>query len=169
MKKLILAVVFTAVFMAHYVQARVVGTNPNGSSSDVFCVGGTPTGSTNEVCIDSTGNLINTTTATGSLGTSSLAWKDTRTGTLTATGASTLATVTSSTITVTGGSVMTSTSATSSQGAGFCGAFQGTPPNNKALGCVMIRTDGAQNAIGTGTLLYISTNVTAGISYWTAY
>lgn len=57
----------------HTVSARLVGTNPG---TDVFCVGGTPSTATNEICVDATGNIVPTTTGVSSLGTSSLAFKD---------------------------------------------------------------------------------------------
>jgi hypothetical protein len=72
------------------VSARLTGTDPG---TDVWCVGP----SSFEICVDVLGNLIPTTTNIGSLGTSSLKWKDlilagnaTVGGTLTQTGSLTL-------------------------------------------------------------------------------
>lgn len=50
--------------------ARITGVNPTGASADAFCVGK----SGSEACVDSSGNLIPTTTAVSSLGSASLQW-----------------------------------------------------------------------------------------------
>lgn len=58
--------------------ARMIGTNPVGAQADAFCVGGRLAGnvatSLSEVCVDSGGNFVPTTTSTNSLGTSGLKW-----------------------------------------------------------------------------------------------
>lgn len=64
----------TIVFLVKTVKvhARLTGTNPTGASADVACWG--PKSS--EICVDSSGNIIPTTTATQSLGSSSLQFKN---------------------------------------------------------------------------------------------
>ncbi len=62
----------TVCFRALRVYARLTGTNPAGASADIVCWG--PKGS--EVCIDSSGNLIPTTTGASSLGSSALQFKN---------------------------------------------------------------------------------------------
>lgn len=66
--------------------ARLTGTNPTGSSSDAFCVGA----KSKEACVDSSGNVIPTTTATQTLGTSSLVYSNVFASGLTMTGPATL-------------------------------------------------------------------------------
>lgn len=73
----------------HIVRARQIGTNPTGASADQWCVGGRIRGNTSlattEVCVDSSGNVIPTTTGVATLGTASLAWLQGWITTLTAT------------------------------------------------------------------------------------
>lgn len=61
-------------------EARIIGTNPTGTSSDLWCNGGRIRGNTtitaSEICQDSNGNWIPTTTATQSIGTSSFQWNN---------------------------------------------------------------------------------------------
>lgn len=61
-------------------EARIIGTNPTGSSSDLWCNGGRISGNTtlssSEICQDSSGNWIPTTTATQDLGTPTLKWRN---------------------------------------------------------------------------------------------
>ena len=52
--------------------ARITGTNPTGASADIWCVG--PSGA--EVCVDSSGNVIPTTTNDTDLGPTSLVWNE---------------------------------------------------------------------------------------------
>lgn len=62
----ILAVVFLG--YSKVAQARITGTNPNGSSADEFCVGKYNA----EICVDYLGDIIPTTANTQTLGTSAL-------------------------------------------------------------------------------------------------
>lgn len=75
---LVLAAVAFWAINPHRGDARLIGTNPTGASADVWCVGGRAYANTavltTEVCVDASGNVIPTTTGTGSLGTSSLKW-----------------------------------------------------------------------------------------------
>jgi hypothetical protein len=75
---LILAAVAFWAINPHVGHSRMIGTNPTGNSADQWCVGGRIVGNvaklTTEVCVDSSGNLIPTTTNTGALGTASLQW-----------------------------------------------------------------------------------------------
>ena len=72
MKKVTFIFMFIALIFGiqYWVDARLTGTAP--SSPDAFCVGR----SANEVCVDYSGNLLNTTNSSGDLGTSSLKWED---------------------------------------------------------------------------------------------
>ncbi len=74
-------------FSAHSVYARLTGTNPTGASADVACWG--PKGK--EICVDSSGNIIPTTTATQNLGSASLTFNAMNvSGTATLSGADTI-------------------------------------------------------------------------------
>lgn len=82
--------------------ARLTGTNPNGSSADAFCVGK----KSSETCVDYQGNVIPTTNATETLGTSALGWLQGWITTVTAT------TVSATTVSGTTGNITTVNSTT---------------------------------------------------------
>lgn len=72
--------------------ARIIGTNPTGTSADTWCEGGRVRAATTvnatELCIDSSGNFIPTTNNSQQLGTSSLQYSDLETTNINSGGAS---------------------------------------------------------------------------------
>lgn len=71
--------------------ARIIGTNPTGSSADTWCDGGREIGgnvvvSSSEVCVDYQGNFLPTVGSNQNLGTPSLPWLNVYTSSITNTG-----------------------------------------------------------------------------------
>lgn len=99
-------------------EARITGTNPNGSSADAFCVGK----KSSEACVDYQGNVIPTTTGTQTLGTASLAWLQSWITTLTAT----TVTATTGNITTVNSTTIVNTGTASSNRL-FVGTVSGSP------------------------------------------
>lgn len=90
---LVLLGLIAIVLREHVGEARIIGTNPTGVSSDLWCNGGRIRGNTTilatEICQDSSGNWIPTNNATQNLGTSALNWGTIFTQTQTNSGLST--------------------------------------------------------------------------------
>lgn len=93
------------------VQAREIGANPTGSSADLFCAGGRIAGNTvltaNEVCLDSSGNWIPTTSNNQTLGTASLPFSAVYAVNQTSTGSETVGTAGTMNAAGTGGTAAT--------------------------------------------------------------
>ena len=148
---LIGALAFAVAFaglVPRFSQARIVGQTS--SMADTWCVG--PSGA--EVCVDSTGDFLPTTTGVASLGTASLKWTTLYTGSM-STGANTVTgnETVGGTLGVTGTTTLSSATASGTLG------VTGTT----TLG--VLNQTGAATLTGTtnhyGTV-YVSTSATAG-------